>query len=149
MKTLPSHLFKGRLNRRNYLLGVFIYFLLLVLFFFIEAVFHYSDSLYSSFANKIFASIYILIAVIFFESINIRRFHDIGLSGWYFIEGQWLGIYIREGDKKENKYGKPPPSKIDLKGLFGFSQNSPTKPNTSPSESSTSYNGNCQDISRG
>jgi hypothetical protein len=28
--------------------------------------------------------------------------------------------FYKKGDKKENKYGKPPPSKVDIKNLFGF-----------------------------
>jgi len=65
----------------------------------------------------VFTYVYILIGIIFFLSIHIRRLHDVGLS-WMRLGSDYS--LIQEGEKKGNEYGKPPKPSIHLKELMGF-----------------------------
>jgi uncharacterized membrane protein YhaH (DUF805 family) len=62
--------------------------------------------------------IFILVEILIQLSLSRRRWHDIGKEGWDMYRSS--GILVMEGQKEENKYGNPPPPKIDFKGLFGF-----------------------------
>jgi uncharacterized membrane protein YhaH (DUF805 family) len=83
---------------------------------------------------------YIVIMVFIHATLVLRRLHDIGIDIWtgenmHKIWGQgwtplsWIRyllytpfpLFYLKGENKENKYGKPPEPKIDLKSLFGFS----------------------------
>jgi uncharacterized membrane protein YhaH (DUF805 family) len=66
------------------------------------------------------------VPVIFLLSLIARRLHDIGSNNLEMYPGL-LNPFIfnirdvfKKGDLRENKYGKPPKSGIDVKGLFGF-----------------------------
>lgn len=72
---------------------------------------------------------YLIYAVVAFFAIHIRRFHDLGFNGWWFIAieiiswgiffwksvdirmGLWLLYSVIPGDEYENKYGAPVTSK--------------------------------------
>ncbi len=108
-----ENLFKGRLNRRNYLLRFIvqwiIYYILIIIF-----------------EN---ASFILLILFLFMGfSLGTKRLHDLGYSGWFnlliiipFI-GLFLLIYLflAPGQKTENKYGLATAGSINFrKTLFG------------------------------
>ena len=140
-------LFSGRLNRRNYTLGILIY--LFINFFVIKEVgIETSTSAPLARAQNeverilLFLLIFAYIAIMVFihATLVLRRLHDIGIDIWtgentHKLWGQgwapfsWIRyllytpfpLFYLKGENKENKYGKPPEPKIDLKGLFGFS----------------------------
>lgn len=108
-----KNLFKGRLNRRNYLLGFIIQWIIYII-------------LTSILENAFF----ILFALFFFMgfSLNARRLHDLGYSGWFNLliiipfVGLLLLLYllIAPGQKIENKYGLPTASSLNFrKTLLG------------------------------
>jgi hypothetical protein len=105
-------LFRGRLNFRTYLFGLFIFLCWGVVS--IEPVWLLLHGFQPSLVADLLGYFYISIGFIFYFSITVRRSHDRGDS---FTNDYEL---LREGEKKKNKYGKPPPDKIDFKGLFGF-----------------------------
>ena len=66
--------------------------------------------------------IYVLAIIIPSLAVSVRRLHDTGKSGWYylvsfipFIEGIWLIILLAtEGDVGPNEYGADPKKPNDL-----------------------------------
>lgn len=59
----------------------------------------------------------LFISAFYYMSFEYRRQNDVGSRP---ICQDGFGAIFKEGDKKENKYGKPPQPQIDFKGLFGF-----------------------------
>ena len=131
-------LFRGRLSRKNYILGllmVLITVLISVLIFIVitfiivnlgrniglDLVF-IADLLY-------FISLILIIvfSTIFVLSLHIRRLHDMGKSGWWVILSLFLTfiffiilLLFFGSEKQENKYG-PVPSKDKkfIDAIFG------------------------------
>ena len=77
--------------------------------------------------------VYILGTYLAFLSMSIRRYHDIGKSGWWFIALYVLApllpviyLFFKKGDQNVNKYGSVPeggfPSKAVLKHFDAKSQ---------------------------
>ena len=57
-----------------------------------------------------------LVIFLYLFSITNRRLHDVGEDPWLNPKNAfWL-----PGQKEENKYGKPPEPKIDIKALLGL-----------------------------
>jgi uncharacterized membrane protein YhaH (DUF805 family) len=60
--------------------------------------------------------LYILVTFIPLLAVAVRRLHDVGKSGWFYlisviplIGGIWLLVlFCTEGDKGDNKYGPDP-----------------------------------------
>lgn len=117
-------LFSGRSSRKEYFSFVFI-----------NAIIIYSFILFSDSNNKVVIGLvafaYILISLFPSISLSIRRLHDIGYSGWWFLvflssililnEFQYFGLFTRfvcvifslpfiffKGAPATNKYGEPP-----------------------------------------
>src|SRR5205823_3564253 len=74
------------------------------------------------------------LAVMFSFQLSLlsRRLHDVGRNDLeyqfpYFHTKSVSGIFIFfvPGEKKENKYGKPPKPQIDIKSLLGLFPNVP------------------------
>lgn len=104
-----NRLFNGRINRRTYGVGLLFIFISMIIGGVIFLILFNSP-------NSI--GITLILLVPFYVSLERRRFHDIGnVSFWETDNGQ----LVKEGEKKENKYGKPPEPKVDIKGLFGIS----------------------------
>ena len=103
-----STLFAGRIDRKNYAIGIFL--TLVVYLLTSTAITFFSDSLSYSFSN----SILVCATVLFSASLHIRRFHDRGDSGWgilfMFIPIVGLVFFLillfEKGEKIENKYGR-------------------------------------------
>lgn len=122
-----SRLFGGRINRRNYLVGTTLSTLLLffiVIFLGILSP-RSTRSGWLALAEDAVAWILILVMSVYTWSFQVRRAHNIGKSGWNLSKGisdVWeFRFLFKKGENKENKYGKPPESKIDIQSLLGFS----------------------------
>jgi len=119
-------LFYGRVNRLSYFCGG------MVLFFGLGIIAWILQTVFGSAAtNGIFLlPDFVLVAVLFFYSvsINTRRLHDIGRTGWlqllFFIPifSFFFGLYMLfyPGQGGTNQYGKQPLSGVDLKKIFGI-----------------------------
>lgn len=113
--------FRGRSRRKEYwmfVLGqVFLYFLLCMPMFFM-GVFE-GNSLRFTDATYYSVRLILLVSTIFFVpsiAVAVRRFHDMGKSGWFYllgfipvVGGVVLIIFMCiEGDRGENAYGADP-----------------------------------------
>ncbi len=118
-------LYGGRINRKNWITGVLLSAVALILVMgaigFITTLISsdYSDSLLAGIVEIIIgiAAIYIYaIYVIFIFSLHTRRFHDLGQNGWLsvllFIPIinflTFLYLCFAKGQESSNKYGKNP-----------------------------------------
>ena len=110
--------FKGRARRKEY-----ITFQLADLA--IAAIF-YGLIFYGGFQNKAMGMAYDIVSAILIIpllSVTARRFHDIGLPGWWCVLGVvpyvvMAFLAIKEGNREENKYGAVPDGKTYGKPLF-------------------------------
>ena len=117
-----KRLFQGRLNRRNYLISYLTYSIIYVSYLL------KLDKIFDNNWSESSVLIVFLLLLLYLASFFIRRLHDIGYTGWFilFIFVPILGIafpillIFRSGDKKVNKYGKPPEPKFDFKNLLGI-----------------------------
>ena len=120
-----SNFFTGRINRRNYAV-VFI----VLNIAYIMMYSYRTEGLPKEWATLIPTLLIMLVLVILSWSIAIRRFHDIGKSGWYMlllflpILNLILPIYLlfKSGDVSANKYGTPPKSRIDIADIFSLNR---------------------------
>lgn len=125
-----SKLFRGRLNRRNYLIGVvLIYAFILVASFILVFFFGYTPGEENMTGTELIFYLIVYAIVLFYGfSLGIRRFHDLGKSGWFvllnlipivnIIVTIWL--FVGAGQSVNNKYGNPPMPKIDIKDILGL-----------------------------
>lgn len=111
-----SRLFRGRINRRNWAIGL----VSTIISIFLSAAFINTvgtDSLLGLILGLSFILL-MIISIIINLSLHIRRLHDLGASGWWFILVYIFSIFgflylgLIEGEKKENRYGKVPPADI-------------------------------------
>ena len=107
-------LYSVRIGRKNYILGLLFSFVLTLLVLIIGSYF------------DIFLVLYLLILVLLF-SLHVRRFHDLGMSGWYmlslFIPVVNLIMFIfylllTPGEENSNKYGEVPQKTKFFSDLF-------------------------------
>ena len=116
-----KNLFKGRLNRRNFLIGFILYLLiasLLVLFMILPLFSSNSNDIPS--LNILVFIVVDIILLVFGSSLFIRRLHDMGKSGWYLLlviipVVVWfflLWVFLKDGQKDSNKYGDKPSEKV-------------------------------------
>lgn len=124
-----SNLFKGRLNRRNLLLGLASSMSVLFIFMALAtSVFQGTD------LSGILGIIWIVLfisAIIFNISLQVRRWHDLGNTGLMVIVNfipliniiTVLEVFLKAGQPQDNKYGKAPSRKIkypqDILALTG------------------------------
>lgn len=105
-----SNLYAGRLNRRNYALGVLMLFIVGV-----------SANTFLK-ENNLFLinTLLVLVSLLFVVSLDVRRLHDVKKSGWWTILGFvplvniiFLFYLLKQpGDEKENIYGSKPEKKV-------------------------------------
>jgi uncharacterized membrane protein YhaH (DUF805 family) len=123
MKSLIDH-FHGRINRRNFFIGgllCFLFFLGLEGFITYADLYHLNENLLIGIVG-----VWSVLLFTFSFSLNIRRLHDFGQSGW------WCVLYLvplvniaipfvllfKAGSEKENKYGKTPKPQTSINELF-------------------------------
>ncbi|MFK7973324.1 MAG: DUF805 domain-containing protein [Rickettsiaceae bacterium] len=109
--------FEGRANRKEYIIGNLLTLLLLTLIFFSHIIFIAIGSQYSAIGSLMLAmfSLISCLCLIQILSLNVRRLHDLGFSGWWaliYLTGFGLLIKILlicfKGNDGSNKYGDPP-----------------------------------------
>lgn len=123
-------LFTGRINRKNWLLGFLAVTIIpFALIFSVDIIWGYI--LLSIHATGLGVSSWIIIAVLAIIaiasalitiSLSVRRFHDIGNSGWWIFLGAtpYIGflvlfyLLIRQGKPTANKYGDKPSQAANL-----------------------------------
>lgn len=108
-----SNLFKGRINRRNYVFGLL--FAAIIIFALVFPIIYIPSSNFSALLIILLDILYF----IFYILLSIKRFHDVGYSAKHIfallipiITPIWL-ILVR-GDQKDNKYGIRPTEKINF-----------------------------------
>src|SRR3990167_6197948 len=103
-------LFSGRMGRKNYLLGFLLYTVVIILTqFFISK---------ESNSHLLLAKIGIIWLIAFISiSMFIRRLHDLGHSGWWYLLNFvplvnvifFFYVALKAGEKSTNGYGPVPP----------------------------------------
>lgn len=112
MKTIKYGIvrfFRGRITRKIFITGYIIIFILYNLFNFI-----FNRQFFSPLRGSVESLVY-LILLFFVCSLTVRRLHDTGLSGWFFLIILVPGfniiftlfLLIKQGDKTANMYGSP------------------------------------------
>jgi uncharacterized membrane protein YhaH (DUF805 family) len=103
-------LFSGRINRKNYFIAFFLYFILCA------AIEYFIRSKIDLIIKTI-----LVILILPILSLMVKRGHDFGLSGWLFlilgiipdVNGIFgLLLFLIPGNKTENKFGSLPPNKL-------------------------------------
>ena len=130
-----SKLWHGRLNRMNYFLGTLFLWVpvfVLVTIWGIAALADPSGTDFVARAINRFIGIFIVFAILYFYPLHytlaMRRWHDIGYSGWMtlllyipyigLIPGLFLLFYT--GDSGQNKYGVPPTKEGVVANVFNY-----------------------------
>ena len=99
---------KGRASKKEYIIFTIFEFLIFTPLLIIERKYGRTGLLNIAIA---FAAI---IHLFIYTSVNVRRLHDCGLSGWWYILNFifspfiFLILCLIKGDKNKNKYGSPP-----------------------------------------
>ncbi len=121
-----AYLFKGRINRRTWLLGNFeLLFVAVVLSMLITLVFRIMGLEQDS-ALSPTTLVTILLVLPLILSLSVRRLHDIGKSGWLAligfvpVLGSLLNLYLLlgTGESGNNQYGAVSQPKWNLRVLF-------------------------------
>jgi uncharacterized membrane protein YhaH (DUF805 family) len=106
-----TNIFIGRINRRNFLIGTLITYLIILL----TAWMFGSQN-----TNDLFSVVGLVLLItesLFYISLFVRRIHDIGWSIWFFLLlfiipfvnlYAILALYLKGGEAKNNKYGTKP-----------------------------------------
>ena len=127
-----SRLFQGRVNRSNYIIGIGLMICYLVLVIVIANMLGYIFSVINTnltlFIAMPLSLIFYVLLVIFGFSLSVRRYHDLGRSGWlsllYIVPFvnliAALILLFLKGQPQDNIYGKVPEPKIDIKNLLGL-----------------------------
>lgn len=116
--------YSGRLNRRTYLvaglvLGV-IYGLISGL---LSAIFGPQSSI-----AALISLVIVVFVVVVGLSFTVRRWHDLGKSGWYALLGLipvinffvWIYLIIWPGNDGKNMYGESPKDAFEFNKAFGL-----------------------------
>lgn len=115
------NVFKGRINRRSYLIGWLVYsFLLFVGFMLYVPVGQYINSNMPNLQplGVIYLVSSIVIYYLLVLGLTAKRFHDLGRSGWsslwLFVGNIFLiiGLSLMVSEDKSNKYGSIPSAKL-------------------------------------
>jgi uncharacterized membrane protein YhaH (DUF805 family) len=115
--------FKGRARRSEYwyfaLANGLISILLIVVGVAIGSIF--GDALTGGIIGYVFFGLYTLATILPGLGVVVRRLHDVGKSGWFylvafipFIGGIWILIlFCTEGNRGQNQYGPDPKNEIE------------------------------------
>jgi uncharacterized membrane protein YhaH (DUF805 family) len=120
IRTIPfiDNLYRGRLHRTNYILGMMSSFFILILFVFLMLPL---VSKLPDLQAALFVVIFINLLLLFVLSLNMRRLHDFNRSGWWHLlllvfppSGlilMFCCLFVR-GTNRENRHGVKPDKKI-------------------------------------
>lgn len=105
--------FKGRARRKEYWMFVLINFIIALVLNIIDS---FTGTINATTSVGLLGGIYSLVVLIPSLAVCVRRLHDIGKSGWYFLicmiplVGAIILIvwYCKEGEKNENEWGPDP-----------------------------------------
>ncbi len=126
-----SNLFKGRINRRNFIFGLISSIASLIIV--IVVLGGVVEPLFNNNFGTFIGSIHIIffVVILFFNiSLFVRRWHDLGSSGWMVLLNfipllnilAIFNVIFKAGQSKDNQYGKAPKSKINYpQDILGFS----------------------------
>lgn len=103
--------FKGRSGRQDLIIGI-------VLFYCVLLITIILDTESQDILNLLLMIIYLIVllfCIIALISLEIRRLHDLGYSGWWILcimipiinIPLWCILIFKKGEATENKYGKP------------------------------------------
>lgn len=114
--------FSGRINRKNYFLGM-------TIFIGIFLIIYWICTTYFQNVPVLFIIILAGFVWIFTTAIKIRRIHDAGYSGWFVLLAciPYLNfifeiiLLVIPGDTGNNKYGVPPKTRPSIKESFMLS----------------------------
>ncbi len=114
-----TRIFKGRINRLNYILAFIsiLFFIGIVASVFVATLATKSSAGVSSILGIVLLLI-IVFSTIFTFSLHIRRFHDIGQSGWLILLSLipfisfvvLICLLVIPSDEGANEYGNPVPA---------------------------------------
>jgi uncharacterized membrane protein YhaH (DUF805 family) len=98
--------FTGRARRSEYWYFVLFNFLNSILTSMMDLTFGlYNPETGYGVINTIYAALVLVPAI----AVGVRRMHDVGKSGWYFLIPLYnIFLAVRPGDPGENKYGTDP-----------------------------------------
>jgi len=98
--------FTGRARRSEYWYFVLFNFLNSILTSMMDLTFGlYNPETGYGVINTIYAALVLVPAI----AVGVRRMHDVGKSGWYFLIPLYnIFLAVRPGDTGENKYGTDP-----------------------------------------
>lgn len=100
--------FKGRSTKKEYFIFTIFEFLVFTPLFILERKYGKTDLL------TIILLICLIIYIIPYTALTIRRLHDFNLKGWWYLLSLifspiiFLVFCFIKGDKEKNKYGPPP-----------------------------------------
>ncbi len=108
---------KGRARRKEFWMFALFNGIISTVLIIISTVFGLVSETGLSPLNSLYSSIVFVPTI----AVSVRRLHDIGKSGWYFLVGLipilgWIYIiylYVQEGESGSNQYGEDP-KKVDL-----------------------------------
>lgn len=114
--------FSGRARRSEYWYSFLVHMLMLVFVVLLYGIFEFT--VLDKFSLLI-AMIYVLLSVLPTIAVSVRRLHDTGRSGWWYLLGvipiiNYIGgivllvFYCIEGDRGSNEYGPDPKANKDL-----------------------------------
>ena len=114
------NLFKGRINRAQWLTGLAIIVAAFVAFGVLQT---FLISAAGASALVLIAALGLVVelgALIAFISISVRRLHDTGRSGWWAISPVLLFLPFEKGAPNANAYGEPPHKRSVLATFFNL-----------------------------
>jgi len=112
-------LFRGRISRRNYIRGC----LFLFMFMLTLGLFCYFIFPEKSLVVYIITWVCGIIVVILWESLYVRRSHDLGKNGWYYVIEfmERMDLELRKGQVEANQFGEKPSGDLNfIDALFNL-----------------------------
>lgn len=123
-----KELYSGRIGRKDYTLGqLLIGVIPAVLFSVMGGIISSSIPSFFIVTFSIFIFIVLILCVTLSFSLHVRRFHDLGLSGYHvfllfipILNLSIFALFLKKGEENQNEFGeKPAEQTIFLKVLFG------------------------------
>lgn len=116
--------YSGRLNRRTYLVGGIVLGVIYGIIYSILTGILGPASAIGSLLNLVLVVFVLVVGL----SITVRRWHDLGKSGWFALLGLiplvgffvWLYLIFASGNDGKNMYGESPKDVFEFNKAFGL-----------------------------